>query len=44
MIKGEKIYLRPILKEDIVYLNEWKNDEETYKWWRVYACINRSTN
>jgi len=32
MIKGEKIYLRPILKEDIAYLNEWKNDEETYKY------------
>lgn len=31
MIKGEKIYLRPIIKEDITVLNEWKNDEETYK-------------
>lgn len=31
MIKGEKIYLRPIIKEDIIFLNKWKNDEETYK-------------
>lgn len=31
MIKGEKIYLRPILKTDIKFLNEWKNDEDTYK-------------
>ena len=32
MIKGDKVYLRPILKKDIVHLNEWKNDEETYKY------------
>ncbi|MFE1242845.1 GNAT family N-acetyltransferase [Fictibacillus sp. NPDC058756] len=32
MIKGEKIYLRPILKKDINYLNEWKNDEETFQY------------
>ena len=31
MIKGEKIYLRPILKTDIKHLNDWKNDEEVYK-------------
>lgn len=31
MIKGEKIYLRPIQKKDITFLNEWKNDEETYQ-------------
>ena len=31
MIKGKKVYLRPILKQDITFLNEWKNDEETYK-------------
>lgn len=30
MIKGEKVYLRPIQKDDITYLNQWKNDEETY--------------
>lgn len=30
MIKGEKVYLRPIQKDDIAYLNQWKNDEETY--------------
>lgn len=27
----KKIYLRPIVKSDIKKLNEWKNDEETYK-------------
>ena len=32
MIKGKKIYLRPIIKEDIHVLNEWKNDEETYRY------------
>lgn len=32
MIKGEKVYLRPILKKDITFLNEWKNDEETYQY------------
>lgn len=32
MIKGEKVYLRPILKKDITFLNEWKNDEETYRY------------
>lgn len=32
MIKGEKIYLRPIIKEDITFLNTWKNDEEVYKY------------
>jgi len=32
LIKGEKIYLRPIIKEDITFLNTWKNDEEIYKY------------
>jgi diamine N-acetyltransferase len=32
VIKGEKIYLRPILKNDIAVLNDWKNDEETYRY------------
>lgn len=31
MIKGDRIYLRPILKNDLKLLNEWKNDEETFK-------------
>ncbi|MYL20107.1 GNAT family N-acetyltransferase [Halobacillus litoralis] len=30
MIKGDKVYLRPILKEDISHLNKWKNDEGIY--------------
>lgn len=31
MIKGDKIYLRPILKSDLKHLNEWKNDEEIFR-------------
>lgn len=31
MIEGENLYLRPILKKDIVFLNKWKNDEETFR-------------
>ncbi|NLK29173.1 MAG: GNAT family N-acetyltransferase [Clostridiales bacterium] len=31
MIKGEKVYLRPILKSDLEYLNKWKNDEGVYR-------------
>lgn len=30
MIIGERIYLRPIIRDDIKFLNEWKNDEETF--------------
>lgn len=32
MIKGDQIYLRPVVKEDITFLNIWKNDEEVYKY------------
>ena len=32
MIKGEKIYLRPIIKKDLPILNKWKNDEEVFKY------------
>lgn len=32
MIKGKKVYLRPILKSDIVYLNNWKNNVNIYKY------------
>lgn len=32
MIKGIKIFLRPIKKSDLTFLNEWKNDEEIYKY------------
>lgn len=32
LIQGENVYLRPIVKEDIGYLNSWKNDEETFKY------------
>jgi len=32
MLAGENVYLRPIVKEDIVFLNKWKNDENTYKY------------
>lgn len=32
MINGSKVYLRPILKSDIIYLNNWKNNENIYKY------------
>jgi diamine N-acetyltransferase len=32
VIIGVKVYLRPIVKEDVKILNEWKNDEETFKY------------
>jgi len=32
MIEGKEVVLRPILEQDIVYLNKWKNDEETFKY------------
>lgn len=32
MLKSGKLVLRPLLKEDIKYLNEWKNDYEVFKY------------
>jgi RimJ/RimL family protein N-acetyltransferase len=32
MMEGENINLRPIIKEDIGFLNIWKNDEKVYKY------------
>lgn len=32
MLVGENVYLRPIIKEDLAFLNLWKNDENTYKY------------
>jgi len=32
MIIGNKVYLRPIVKDDIIFLNAWKNDEEVYRY------------
>lgn len=31
MILGKNIYLRPIQKSDLRKLNEWKNDEDTFR-------------
>lgn len=31
MIVGKKVYLRPIVRDDLVYLNKWKNDEDTFR-------------
>lgn len=31
MIIGERIYLRPLLNNDVIILNKWKNEEEVYK-------------
>lgn len=30
MIKGEKVYLRPIDKSDLPHLYKWRSDEETF--------------
>lgn len=30
MIYGVKIYLRPVIKNDLLALNSWKNDEDTF--------------
>lgn len=32
MIAGNIVTLRPIEKNDLTYLNAWKNDEETFKY------------
>ena len=32
MIVGNKVYLRPIVRDDLVNLNKWKNDSEIYKY------------
>lgn len=32
MLTGEKINLRPIRKEDLQYLNQWKNDRSVYQY------------
>lgn len=31
MIKGKKVFLRPIIKNDLPFLNEWKNDKEVFQ-------------
>lgn len=32
LIKGKNIYLRPILKGDLTFLNEWRNNEEIFRY------------
>lgn len=32
MIKGDKIYLRPIIREDLIAINKWRNDEDIFKY------------
>lgn len=32
MIIGKKIHLRPIIQDDLIHLNKWKNDENIYKY------------
>ena len=32
VIAGVKVYLRPIIKEDLGVLNQWRNDENTFKY------------
>lgn len=31
MLKSERVYLRPIIKDDLTHLNKWKNDFEIFK-------------
>ncbi len=31
-LRGEKVVLRPIIKEDLPLLNKWKNEENIYKY------------
>lgn|SRR5690625_1588816 len=32
MLQGKKVILRPIKKEDLPFLNKWKNDKETFQY------------
>lgn len=32
MLRGNRVYLRPIRKTDLDMLNNWKNDEEVYRY------------
>lgn len=32
MLSGEKVFLRPIVKDDLSFLNSWKNTEKIYKY------------
>jgi RimJ/RimL family protein N-acetyltransferase len=32
MIIGNKVYLRPIVREDLANLNRWRNDEDTFRY------------
>lgn len=31
MMLGERVYLRPIVKDDLPHLNQWRNDEDTFR-------------
>ena len=31
-LEGRNVKLRPIVKEDLVFLNKWKNDERVYRY------------
>jgi RimJ/RimL family protein N-acetyltransferase len=31
-MNGKKVFLRPIIRDDIVHFNLWKNDENVYKY------------
>lgn len=43
MIKGQKVYLAPIEREDLKQLMEWRNLPEYRKYFREYREINSDT-
>lgn len=41
-LHSDRIHLRPIVKDDLPMLNEWKNNEDVYKFLGgVFPCLNR---
>lgn len=42
VLKGDGLFLRPIVRSDLEYLNNWKNTEDVYKYLGgVSPCIDR---
>lgn len=47
VLKGDGLFLRPIVRSDLEYLNNWKNKEEIYKYLgggiSLYRSISRNS-
>ena len=43
MIRGKKVALRAVEKEDLPYLMEWRNRPEYRQYFREYRELNLST-